>query len=71
MHPYVHCSVTMNSQDMEATQMSMNRLMHKDVVYNRLLLSNKKKQYLAVCDMDEPKGYYYVSKLSQMKTNTI
>ena len=25
MHPYVHCSITYNSQDMEATLVSINR----------------------------------------------
>ena len=25
MHPYVHCSITYNSQDMEATQVPINR----------------------------------------------
>ena len=33
MHPNVYCSTTHNSQDMEATQMSINRGMNRgDVV---------------------------------------
>ena len=45
MHPSVHCSTIYNSQDMEATSMSINRGMAKeDVVhiYNEILLSYKK-----------------------------
>jgi len=33
MHPNVHFRTTYNSQDMEATEMSIHRLMNKDVVY--------------------------------------
>ena len=33
MHPYIHCSIICNSQDMEATQMPINRWMVKDVIY--------------------------------------
>ena len=28
-HPYVHCSIIYNHQDMEAAQMSINRLVYK------------------------------------------
>ena len=44
MHPSVHCSTIYNSQDMEATYMSIDRGMDKDVVYmyNEILLSHKK-----------------------------
>ena len=45
MYSSVHCSTIYNSQDMEATQMSINRWMDKDVmfIYNGILLSHKKK----------------------------
>ena len=33
MHPNVHCSTIYNSQDMEATLMSINRGMDKEDVY--------------------------------------
>ena len=34
MHPDVHCNTTYNSQDMEATSMSINRGMDKeDIIY--------------------------------------
>ena len=42
-HPYVHCSAIYNSQDIEATQVPINRL-DKEVVaytYNGMLLSHK------------------------------
>ena len=32
MHPDIHCSTVYSSQDMEATQMSIDRGMDKDVV---------------------------------------
>ena len=43
VHPNVHCSTIYNSQDMEATYMSINKGMDKeDVVhiYNGILLSH-------------------------------
>ena len=46
MHPDVHCSTIYSSQDMEATEMSIDRVMDKeDVVhlYNGILLSHKKE----------------------------
>ena len=46
MHPNVHCNTIYNSQDMEATQMSIDRGMAKEDVahiYNGILLSHKKK----------------------------
>ena len=34
MHPNVHSSITYNSQDMEATYMSINRLIdNEDIIY--------------------------------------
>ena len=51
MLPNVHGSTIYNSQDMEATQMSINRGMDKeDVVHihNAILLSYKKEQNCAI-----------------------
>ena len=45
MHPHVHCSTIHNSQDMETTQVSIDRgLDSEEVVYihNGILLSHKK-----------------------------
>ena len=47
MHPSVHCSTAYHTQDMEATQMFMERFMDKeDVVhtYNGTLLSHEKRK---------------------------
>ena len=47
MHSNIYCSTIHSSQDMEVTQMSINRGMTKeDVVHthNGLLLSHKKEQ---------------------------
>ena len=46
MHPNVHCSTIYNSQDMEATKMSIDRGMDKEdvvCIYNGILLSHKKR----------------------------
>ena len=32
-HPYVHCSIIYNSLDLEATWLSINKCMDKDVIY--------------------------------------
>ena len=46
MHLYVHSGTIYNSQDMEATWMSNDRWMDKDVVYMHggILLSHKKNE---------------------------
>ena len=52
MHPDVQCSTIYNSQDMEATQMPINRGMDKeDVIYilGGILLTHKKEQDNAIC----------------------
>ena len=49
MHPDVHCSSIYNSQDMEATQMSIDRGMDKENVVHinsGILLSHKKNETL-------------------------
>ena len=44
MHPSVHSSIVHNSQDMEATQVSINRWMSKeDVISNEIFLSHKEE----------------------------
>ena len=51
------CSTIYNGQDMEATEMSINRWMDKeDVVhiYNGILLSHKKHKNAIYSDMDGP-----------------
>ena len=67
MYPNVHSSPVYNSQDMDTSQMSINRQMDKkDVVhlYNGILLSHN-----AICStMDGPIDYY---TKSDRKTNII
>ena len=62
MYPKVHSSTSYISQDMESTQMSIDRWMDKeDVVYihNGILLSHKKEWNNAICsNMDGPRGYH-------------
>ena len=52
MHPIVRSSTIYNSQDMEATEMPIDRRMDKeDVVHisNGILLSHKKERNLVIC----------------------
>ena len=52
MHPNIPKSTIYNSQDMEATRMSINRgVDEEDVVYihTGILLSHKKEQNNAIC----------------------
>ena len=46
MHPYVHCSIIYKCQDMEATNVSIDRGMDKEEVvhiYDKILLYQKKR----------------------------
>ena len=46
MHPYVHCSIIYNRQDMESTQVPVNqRVSKEDVVHTHggILLGHKKE----------------------------
>ena len=66
------CSTTYNSQDKEATEMSMNRGMDKDVIHmhNRILLSHKKEWNTGIySNMDGPRKYH--AKWRQWDTNII
>ena len=61
-YPSVHFSPIYNSQDTDATYMSVNRWMDKeDVVqiYNDILLRHKKEQNWVICsDVDETRACY-------------
>ena len=51
MHPNVHSSIIYNYQDMEATQVSINRWMDKKKMwYIGILLSHKKEWKFAICN---------------------
>ena len=62
MLPYVHCSIIYNSQDMEATQVSIDRWLDKENVtykYKGILLSHNKEWNITIYNnMDVPGGYY-------------
>ena len=65
MHPSIHSSTNYNYQDMEATQMPINRWMDKEIVacvcvcIYIYIYSAIKKWNLAICNnMDGPRGYY-------------
>ena len=63
IHVSVHSSTIYNNQDMEATQMSIDRWMDKEDIghmYNGILLSHKKNEIMPfVCsNMDGPRDYH-------------
>ena len=48
-HPYVHCSIIYNSQDMETAQVSISRWVDKTMMghlYNGILLRHEKEENL-------------------------
>ena len=73
MHPYLHNITIYDSQDMEATEMSIDRWMDTEVVvhrYNGILLSHQKEWKNAICsNMDGSRDYH--TKRSQKETNAI
>ena len=60
--PNVHSSTIYNSQDTEATQMSIDRWMDKEAVvrrYTGIVLSHKKERIWVYSNqVDEPRAYY-------------
>ena len=73
MHSCAYCSITYNSQTMEAAQVSIDWWMDKDVVYiyDGISLSHQKEWNLAICkDVDGARMYYAKQNKSE-KTNTI
>ena len=70
-HPYVHCSVIYNHQDMEAAQVSISRWVNKITVghlHNGILFSYK--DFTLSHSMDWP-GEYCAHLASRRKGNTI
>ena len=68
MHPHVHCSTIHNSQDMETTQMSIDRgLDSEDVVYmlNGILHSPKKNKLMPFATMWMELETLILSEVSQ------
>ena len=61
MYPHVHCSSIYNSHDMEATEMSTDRWMNKEVVHRRNgeLLSHKKEwMWVSWTEVDKLSAHY-------------
>ena len=63
VHPYVHCSIIFNSQDMEATEVPIVdewiKKMWSINIYSGKLLSHNKEWNCAICNnMDGPRRYY-------------
>ena len=62
MHPNVHCSTIYNSQDMEATWMSINRWMDKEDVEYTYVYSMEYysaiKNNVICSNMDRPRDYH-------------
>ena len=71
MHPYVHCSIIYNNQNMDATWVFIDRWMDKEVVhiYNGILLGYKKNKILPfTTTWMDPEGIV-LSEIRQRKTN--
>ena len=62
MYPIVHCSTIYNSYNMEATEMSINKRMDKEVVvhiHNGMLFSHKMEYiWVSSSEVDEPTAYF-------------
>ena len=62
-HPYVHCSIIYNSQDMEAAQMSITRWLNKITMghlHNEILLGRKRVENYPLCNSMNGPGEHYV-----------
>ena len=74
MHPNVHCRAINNSQDMEATYMSINRGMDKaDVLHTHsgILLSHRKNEIMPFAATWMDPETVLLSEVSQRKTSII
>ena len=71
MHHSVHCSTVYDSQDVEATSISLNRGMDKNVghVYNGLLLSREKNEIIPFATMGMDLEIIKLSEVSQTEKN--
>ena len=63
LHPNLHCSTIHSSQDMEATQVSIDKGMDKeDVVYlySGIVLSHKGDGWVSIRSMGLTDTYHYI-----------
>ena len=66
-HPYVHCSVIYNHQDVEAAQVSISRWVDKTTMgrlHNGILLGHKKEENFTLCNSTDLKNIM-LSEISQ------
>ena len=69
-HPYVHCSITYNCQDMEAAQVSISRLVNETTIghlHNGILLGHKKKKILPFVTVWMDLENIMLSEITQLK----
>ena len=59
-HPYVHCSIIYNCQDLEAAQVPISRWVGKTMghLHNGIILSHKKENFTFCNSMDGPGEHY-------------
>ena len=61
-HPYVHCSIIHNHQEMKGAQVSISRWVDKTAMghlHNGMLLGCKKEESFTLCDsIDGPREHY-------------
>lgn len=77
MHLYVYFSIIYNTQDREATQVSIKRWTHTEVAYAYIIhmhtwwnISHIEGWDLIICNMDGLRGYYAKCNKSE-KINTV
>lgn len=77
MHHSIHSSTIYNNQDMEATQVSINRGIDQDVVcvyiftHSGILQSHKTKEILPFATIWMESESIMLSEASQRNTNTV
>ena len=72
-HPYDHCSVIYNCQDMEAAQVSISRWVDKTTIghlHNGILPSHKKESF-TLCDTMGGPGEHYTKWNKPVKERQI
>ena len=72
MYPSVHSRLIYNTQTREQKYPSTNEWRISDIYINGVLLSHKKECNYVICNnVNGPRGYYFLSEISQIKKNTV